>query len=102
MVFNYTYNPNALKVELCFRIKINAHGIDAVALSCSFPGAVVKNMAQMTPAIGADRFGAHHAVGGVPDIFNGTGYGLVKRRPSATTFKLMFAFNNLALHALQW
>ena len=78
--------------NLFFGIKINAHRIDAVTLSCSFPGTVVENVAQMTAAIGANGLRANHAVGGVSNIFNGTFYGLVKGGPSTTTFKFMVAF----------
>ena len=89
-----------LRNKLSFWVEIDAHRIDAVPLPCGFPWPVVKNMPQMTTAVGTDRFRAYHAVTGIPDIFDGTFNSLVKRGPSATTFKFVPAFKQLGIAGL--
>ncbi len=82
------------------RVKIDAHRIDAVPLAGGFPWTIVEDVPQMAAAIGTKGLRADHAVGSVPDVFNGPFHSLVKGGPSTTALKFVVAFKKCSVAGL--
>src|SRR5690606_13198623 len=81
---------------LVFRFKIYAGRVHAVALS-GLGGAVIKDVAQMTAAVGAEDLGADHPETPVLDIFNAALDGVVKAGPAAGALELLVALEQFRI-----